>query len=148
MTTYREAYSKTIANINNRIVDLRKTIMSLQNTLNVSDTLRARISPYLSANKPSVNEEIDTYVESQANLDYLIELMLFIERDQCAALSDELGDYFEKRDLYWWQSALSLMGNPVYLEREIIADDYYDLAKNRTTKCGEKPSKKISKLLK
>ncbi|WP_143462969.1 hypothetical protein [Levilactobacillus enshiensis] len=131
MMTYREAYSKTIANINNRIEDLRKTMMSLQSTLYLPETLRSRIQPYLSADKLTRSKACDLYVESQTKLDYLIELMLFVERDQCEALTGELTDFFTKRDLYWWQSALSLQGNPEYLEHEIISPDYYELARQK-----------------
>lgn len=131
MTAYSEAYSETLANINSRMEDLRKTLMSLQNTLNLPETLRPQLHPYLFDDGLTRSQACDLYIESQTKLDYLIKLMLFIERDQYGALAEGFSNFFDKRDLYWWKSALSLQGSPQYLEHEIIAPEYYELAQEK-----------------
>lgn len=131
MTDYSEAYSKTLANINGRMEDLRKTLLSLQNTLNLPKVLRPQLHPYLFNDKLTRSQACDLYIESQTKLDYLFKLLLFIERDQYGALAEGFTDFFDKRDLYWWQSALSLQGSPQYLEHEIIAPEYYELAQEQ-----------------
>ncbi|NLR10469.1 MULTISPECIES: hypothetical protein [Lactobacillaceae] len=133
MTGYCEAYSKTLGNINTRMEDLRKTLMSLQNTMDLPDPLWSQVHPQLFNDKLTRNRAGDLYIESQMKLDYLVKLMFFIERDQYRALAEGFSDFFGKRDLYWWQSALSLQGAPQYLEHEIIASDYYELARKKAT---------------
>lgn len=137
MTTYRAAYAQTIANIYDRILTLRKTTMTLQKTLNVPDRLWSRLYPNQRWSVMATDKKADLYVESQLKLNYLTDLILFIERDQVQALPEELDDFFVKRDLYWWESTLSLVGSPAYLEQEIIAPAYTELA--RTAKTAKPP---------
>jgi len=128
MTTYQAAYAKTIANMNNRMEMLQKTLLSLQYQLNLPEALWIRQALKFKLVPTQVDQKLDLYAETQVKLSYLIRLQNFVARDQLEALTSKDPDFFEKHDLYWWQSALSLLGNPAYLASEIIAADYYNLA--------------------
>jgi len=129
MLTYQAAYAKTVTNITDRVVDLRKTLLTLPRQQRPGTRHWSWIlAPTWSATSSKQNQDGELYVDLQIHLDYLVDLLLFIERDQLSGLSGEMTSYFEKHDLYWWQSALSLVGNPPYLAPEIIAHDYYVLA--------------------
>lgn len=134
MTTYQAAYAQTVANIYDRMTTLRQTLMTLQKTLDVPDKLWSRLYPTQRRSVRTADKNADLYVESQVKLNYLIDLLLFIERDQVQALPEELDDFFVTRDLYWWESTLSLIGRPAYLEHELIAPAYYELAQKTTVK--------------
>jgi len=130
-TTYQQAYSKTISTISSRVLELQATLLIHQETNQAPHSLWERC--YLGkSGKMAGKPQRDTrYLEAQLKLNYLINLILFIERDQLKAMPEELDAFYVKRDLYWWKSALSLVGDPAYLEKEIIATDYYELAQRQ-----------------
>lgn len=127
--TYQEAYAETIANINDQMDTLQQTLLSLQYRLDLPKALWTRPPLKLNLATANVTQQLDLFVEAQTKFVYLTQLLRFIEQDQLRTLRDPRTDFFEKRDLYWWQSTLSLVGNPASLAHELIADGYYDLAK-------------------
>ncbi|MDT7014953.1 hypothetical protein [Levilactobacillus namurensis] len=125
---YQVAYAQTVATIATRIQDLQKTLLELQKTCDLPEKWWSRVYTKRQAIPADRTAKNELYVESQWRLNYLIDLTLYLERDQVNALPEELNAFFRKRDLYWWQSALSLMGSLPYLERELVAPAYYELA--------------------
>lgn len=126
--SYQRAYAQTVATITARLQELQGTLLTLQKTVSVPKHLWAQLYPTQLFRWTAKAADNELYVESQLRLNYLIDLVLYVARDQINALPDELDTFFNKRDLYWWKSALSLIGASPYLERELIAPEYYVLA--------------------